>query len=152
MLFLFLYLIYSILFRSILIGYQFSPSYDLTRDNPDDVIGLKKKKNLLGRLFSGSGSRLEDMERAIVDYFISRNEDRRDVFRTGQMFPSRGLRGSSLFSFGSGKRRRPRRSGGSSGHPFLRPGLGSRRANTSAPRRGGEAFFPATGPVSGGFY
>ena len=60
------------IFRGILIGYDFSPVSDLLKDEDTQVIRLKKK-SLLGRLLGDR--RLEEMERAIVDYFISRNED-----------------------------------------------------------------------------
>ena len=52
------------LFRAILIGYRYSPMTDLIRDQQTHVIGLK-----------GIKRRLEQMEQAIIQYFISRNED-----------------------------------------------------------------------------
>lgn len=66
--------VFGFVSRSILIGYQFSPVNDLTKDQTTGVIGLKNK-SVFDRL-SGN-SRISQMEQAIVQYFLSRNEDSR---------------------------------------------------------------------------
>ncbi|CAF0762363.1 unnamed protein product [Adineta steineri] len=57
---------------SILSQYQFSPRKDLERNKRTGVLYLRDK-----RLFDlqSRGARIEDLEQAIVGYFISRDED-----------------------------------------------------------------------------
>lgn len=64
--------------RSILINSQFAPSKDLKRDRQNWMINLKEK-SFFDRLLLSDSSRLSELEQAIVQYFISRNEDERRV-------------------------------------------------------------------------
>ena len=64
--------------RSILINSQFAPSKDLKRDRQNWMISLKEK-SFFDRMLLSDSSRLSKLEHAIVQYFISRNEDERRV-------------------------------------------------------------------------
>jgi hypothetical protein len=87
-------------FRTILSDYRFSPRKDLERNNHTGVLHLSNK----GHFGLDRGvARIDEMEQAIVNYFISRDEDsvrvvRRTALPISRVQPSASRRRFHLLS------------------------------------------------------